>query len=104
SDLRGLQAAGWDVPSPPASMFAWIPVPPQFEQLGSLEFSKLLLKEAKVAVSAGVGFGEYGEGYLRVALVENRHRIRQAARNIKTFLARHHNGIDEDQAKRAVAS
>jgi len=102
--IRGLRGAGWDVPSPAASMFAWIPVPPQFEELGSLEFSKLLLKEAKVAVSAGVGFGEYGEGYLRVALVENKHRIRQAVRNIKSFLARHHNGIDAEQAKRAVAS
>ena len=63
-----------------------------------------LLKQAKVAVSPGVGFGEYGEGYVRIALVENKHRIRQAVRNIKTFLARHHNGIDTDQAKRAVAS
>src|SRR5690606_20726079 len=102
--VRGLQAAGWDVPSPPASMFAWVPIPPQFQELGSLEFSKLLLKEAKVAVSAGVGFGEYGEGYLRVALVENKHRIRQAVRNIKSFLARHHNGIDTERADRAVAS
>ena len=102
--VRGLRGAGWDVPSPAASMFAWIPVPPQFEELGSLEFSKLLLKDAKVAVSAGVGFGEYGEGFLRVALVENKHRIRQAVRNIKGFLTRYHNGIDAEQARRAVAS
>ncbi|MGE5145112.1 MAG: LL-diaminopimelate aminotransferase [Candidatus Eiseniibacteriota bacterium] len=102
--IRGLNGAGWEVPSPAASMFAWVPVPPQFEAMGSLEFSKLLLKEAKVAVSAGVGFGEYGEGYLRVALVENKHRLRQAVRNIKSFLTRYHNGIDAEEAKRAVAS
>jgi alanine-synthesizing transaminase len=102
--IRGLNGAGWEVPSPAASMFAWVPVPPQFEAMGSLEFSKLLLKEAKVAVSAGVGFGEYGEGYLRVALVENKHRLRQAVRNIKSFLTRYHNGIDTEEARRAVAS
>ena len=78
-------AAGWDVPSPEATMFAWAPL----ADLGSVEFSKLLLKEANVAVSPGLGFGEYGEGYVRLALVENRHRIRQAARNIKKFLASH---------------
>jgi alanine-synthesizing transaminase len=102
--IRGLNGAGWEVPSPAASMFAWVPVPPQFEAMGSLEFSKLLLKEAKVAVSAGVGFGEYGEGYLRVALVENKHRLRQAVRNIKSFLTRYHNGIDTEETRRAVAS
>ncbi len=80
-------AAGWDVPSPEASMFAWAPLPPALADFGSVEFSKLLLKEANVAVSPGLGFGEYGEGYVRLALVENRHRIRQAARNIKKFLA-----------------
>ncbi len=80
-------AAGWDVPSPEASMFAWAPLPPALADLGSVKFSKLLLKEANVAVSPGLGFGEYGEGYVRLALVENRHRIRQAARNIKKFLA-----------------
>ena len=68
-------------------MFAWAPIPEQFRQLGSLEFSKLLIEKADVAVSPGVGFGEYGEGYVRIALVENEHRIRQAARNIKKFLA-----------------
>ncbi len=86
--VQGLAAAGWEVPSPPATMFAWAPVPPAFAELGSLEFSKLLLSEAKVAVSPGVGFGEYGEGYLRLALVENEHRIRQALRNVKPFLRR----------------
>ena len=80
-------AAGWDVPSPPATMFAWAPLPDACAAAGSLEFSKLLLQEAKVAVSPGIGFGEYGEGYVRLALVENRQRIRQAARNIKAFLA-----------------
>ena len=68
-------------------MFAWAPLPAAFANLGSLEFSKLLLSEANVAVSPGIGFGEYGEGYCRLALVENTQRIRQAVRNIKLFLA-----------------
>ena len=68
-------------------MFAWVPLPQRFANMGSMEFAKLLLGEAKVAVSPGIGFGEYGEGYLRVALVENRQRIRQATRNIKAFLS-----------------
>ncbi len=84
--VEGLAAAGWQVPSPPATMFAWAPVPPDFAELGSLGFSKLLLSEAKVAVSPGVGFGEHGEGHLRFALVENQQRIRQALRGIKSFL------------------
>lgn len=84
--VEGLRASGWWVPSPPATMFLWAPVPPQFAAMGSLEFSKLLLRHAKVAVSPGVGFGEYGEGFVRFALVENRQRIRQACRNIKAFL------------------
>jgi alanine-synthesizing transaminase len=79
--------AGWPIPAPPATMFAWAPLPEKFRDLGSLEFSKLLLEKADVAVSAGVGFGEYGEGFVRIALVENEQRIRQAARNIKKFLA-----------------
>jgi alanine-synthesizing transaminase len=78
--------AGWDIPSPEASMFAWAPLPPKFTHLGSVEFSKLLMKEACVAVSPGVGFGENGEGFVRMALVENEQRIRQAARNLKTLL------------------
>jgi len=85
--VKGLEGAGWDVPNPAASMFAWAPLPPAFRHLGSNEFAKLLLKEAKVAVSPGIGFGEYGEGYVRIALVENVHRIRQAVRNIKAFFA-----------------
>ncbi len=84
--VEGLRQAGWEVPSPPATMFAWAPLPARFKEMGSLAFSKLLLEEANVAVSPGVGFGEYGEGFVRIALVENRHRLRQAARNIKQFL------------------
>ncbi len=79
--------AGWDIPSPPATMFAWAPIPEKFKALGSLEFSKLLLEKADIAVSPGVGFGEYGEGHVRLALVENEHRIRQAARSLRKFLA-----------------
>jgi alanine-synthesizing transaminase len=84
--IEGLLQAGWDVPSPPATMFAWAPLPPRFREMGSLAFSKLLLEEANVAVAPGVGFGEYGEGFVRIALVENRQRLRQATRNIKQFL------------------
>ncbi|WP_011581258.1 MULTISPECIES: LL-diaminopimelate aminotransferase [Chelativorans] len=79
--------AGWQVPPPPATMFAWAPIPEPFRQLGSLEFSKLLVEKADVAVAPGIGFGEHGDDYVRIALVENEHRIRQAARNIKRFLA-----------------
>ena len=79
--------AGWDLPAPPATMFAWAPIPTQFANLGSLGFSKLLLSEAQVAVSPGLGFGEYGDGFVRIALVENRQRIRQAARNLKQFFS-----------------
>jgi alanine-synthesizing transaminase len=84
--VRGLAAAGWEVPSPDGSMFAWAPIPPRFAGLGSVKFSKLLLARAKVAVSPGLGFGEHGEGFVRIALVENTHRLRQAARNIRMFL------------------
>lgn len=79
--------AGWDVPAPAATMFAWVPIPERFKALGSLEFSKLLVEMADVAVAPGIGFGEHGDDYVRIALVENEHRIRQAARNIKRFLA-----------------
>ena len=79
--------SGFPVPPPPATMFAWAPVPEPFKEIGSVEFAKLLIEKASVAVSPGVGFGEYGEGFIRIALVENEHRIRQAARNIKKFLA-----------------
>jgi alanine-synthesizing transaminase len=79
--------AGWTIPAPAASMFAWAPIPEPFKHLGSLEFSKLLIEHADVAVAPGVGFGEHGDDFVRVALVENEHRIRQAARNIKRFLS-----------------
>jgi alanine-synthesizing transaminase len=78
--------AGWSIPAPRASMFAWSPIPEPFVSLGSVEFSKLLVEKAEVAVSPGTGFGERGEGYVRIALVENEQRIRQAARNVRRFL------------------
>ncbi len=78
--------AGWEVPPPRASMFAWAPLPETFRTLGTIEFAKLLVEQASVAVSPGIGFGEHGEGYVRIALVENEQRIRQAARNIRRFL------------------
>jgi alanine-synthesizing transaminase len=78
--------AGWTIPPPRASMFAWAPIPDPFQPLGSLEFSTILVEKAEVAVSPGVAFGEHGEGYVRIALVENEQRIRQAARNIRRFL------------------
>lgn len=84
--VKGLHQAGWMVPSPNASMFVWAEIPEQFRHLGSLEFAKLLMKEAKVAVSPGIGFGEYGDSHVRFGLVENTQRIRQATNNIKLFL------------------
>ena len=85
--VEGMAQAGWHIPVPQASMFAWAPVPEPFRHLGCMEFSKLLLTEAEVAVSPGTGFGEAGEGFVRIALVENKHRIRQAVRNVRTFFA-----------------
>ncbi len=84
--VESFSRAGWDVPSPSASMFAWSPIPAPFQDMGSVEFSKLLVEKASVAVSPGTGFGERGEGFVRIALVENEQRIRQAARNIRRFL------------------
>jgi alanine-synthesizing transaminase len=81
--------AGWDVPPPQATMFAWAKIPPPFEGMKSLEFSTLLLQEADIAVSPGIGFGEYGDDYVRLALVENEQRVRQAGRNLKRFLDEH---------------
>ncbi|HTK72077.1 MAG TPA: LL-diaminopimelate aminotransferase [Croceibacterium sp.] len=78
--------AGWDIPPPPASMFAWVPLPPSLRHMGSLEFAKQLLTHAEVAVAPGVGFGEQGEGFVRIAMVENEQRLRQAARNVKRYL------------------
>jgi alanine-synthesizing transaminase len=88
----GLNAAGWPVESPKATMFVWARVPEPYREMGSLEFSKKLLEEAKVAVSPGVGFGEYGEGYVRFGLIENEHRTRQAIRNIKRMMKQDGNG------------
>jgi alanine-synthesizing transaminase len=85
--VQSMGRAGWDIPPPPASMFAWAPLPDAYREIGSLQFSKLLMEEAHVAVAPGVGFGEYGEGFVRIGLVENEHRIRQAARNVKKFIA-----------------
>jgi alanine-synthesizing transaminase len=94
--IKGLAAAGWDVPSPAGSMFAWAPIPERFAHLGSVGFSKLLLAKAKVAVAPGIGFGEYGDGHVRIALVENAHRLRQAIRNIRGFLQADNGGpVDE---------
>src|SRR6187399_1079216 len=84
--IESFGRAGWTIPSPAASMFAWSPIPEPFRELGSVEFSKLLVEKAEVAVSPGTGFGERGEGFVRIALVENEQRIRQAARNIRRFL------------------
>jgi alanine-synthesizing transaminase len=85
--IEGLNQASWQIPVPEATMFAWAPLPKPYAHLGSLAFSKLLLQHAKVAVSPGVGFGEYGDTHVRIAIVENRQRIRQATRNMKSFIA-----------------
>ncbi|WP_043339895.1 LL-diaminopimelate aminotransferase [Belnapia moabensis] len=84
--VKGLRQAGWETPSPEGSMFLWAPIPEKFRHLGSVEFSKLLLARAKVAVAPGLGFGEHGDGHVRIALVENNQRIRQALRGIRSFL------------------
>ncbi len=84
--VESFTRAGWPIPAPEASMFAWAPIPERLASLGSLEFSKLLIEKADVAVAPGIGFGEHGDGYVRIALVENEQRIRQAARNIRRFL------------------
>lgn len=89
--VESFHRAGWDVPSPEATMFAWAPIPEQYKHLGSLAFSKLLIEKADVAVSPGIGFGEQGDDYVRIALVENEHRLRQAARNIKRFFSEEKN-------------
>ena len=84
--IDSMDRIGWTIPSPPATMFAWAPLPVEFKKIGSMAFSKILLQEASVAVAPGIGFGEYGEGYVRLGLVENEHRIRQASRNVKSIL------------------
>jgi alanine-synthesizing transaminase len=95
--VKSMKGAGWDIPAPPASMFAWAQIPEAYREAGSMLFSKLLIEEAGVAVAPGVGFGEYGEGFVRIGLVENEHRIRQAARNVKKFIT----NADEILAKAA---
>jgi alanine-synthesizing transaminase len=92
--IEGLNAAGWKLAAPSASMFAWAPIPKEFAELGSLAFSKLLLTQANVAVSPGIGFGEHGDAHVRIALVENKHRIRQAIRNIRQVMADPERAID----------
>ena len=84
--VTGLKRAGWPVEKPRGSMFVWAPIPERFRAIGSLEFSKLLLEKAQLAVSPGIGFGPLGEGFVRFALVENDQRIRQATRAIGQFL------------------
>lgn len=84
--VSGLARAGWDIPEPPATMFAWAPIPERFKQMGSLEFAKFLIQEAKVAVSPGIGFGKLGDDHVRFALVENEHRIRQAIKGIRRVM------------------
>jgi alanine-synthesizing transaminase len=85
--VESFAKAGWTIPNPSASMFAWAPLPEKFAHLGSVEFSKRLMEEAEIAVAPGLGFGEYGDGFIRIGLVENEQRIRQAARNLKKFLS-----------------
>jgi alanine-synthesizing transaminase len=101
--IQGLAAAGWEVPAPAATMFVWAPLPERFAGLGSLAVSKLLLSEAKVAVSPGVGFGEHGDDHVRFALVENEHRTRQAIRNIKGFLKSSDKTLEETEGRKLAS-
>ena len=91
----GLNAIGWLVEKPKATMFVWAPIPEQFKEMGSLEFSKLLLKEAKVAVSPGIGFGDYGDDHVRFGLIENEHRTRQAVRGIRDMFKKHNIEVED---------
>jgi alanine-synthesizing transaminase len=100
--ITSMARAGWDVPEPSASMFAWAPVPEAFREAGSMAFAKLLMEKASIAVAPGVAFGEHGEGYVRIGLVENEHRIRQAARNVRRFLdqaGQHLSSLPSETAK-----
>ncbi|MCI0752910.1 LL-diaminopimelate aminotransferase [Teichococcus vastitatis] len=97
--VRGLKQSGWDVPVPEAGMFVWAEIPERFRHLGSVEFSKLLLARAKVAVAPGLGFGEHGDSHVRIAMVENTHRIRQALRGIRAFLQTDNGGPAELTAR-----
>ena len=102
--VKAMELAGWEIPSSPATMFAWAPVPAPFQDVGSLEFSKLLVEHAQVAVAPGVGFGEFGEGFVRIAVVENEQRIRQAARNVRRFLSQAEELLDQQANKQAAIS
>lgn len=99
--IKGLHSAGWMVQEPKASMFIWAKLPEQYAELGSFDFAKLLLDQAEVAVAPGIGFGEYGDNYVRIALVENKQRLRQAVRNIKAFLAKDAEKIKKELKKAA---
>ncbi|MFK5914018.1 MAG: alanine transaminase [Woeseiaceae bacterium] len=92
---EGLTAIGWHVEKPKATMFVWAPIPEEFKEMGSIEFSKLLLKEAKVAVSPGIGFGDYGDDHVRFGLIENEHRTRQAVRGIRDMFKKHNIEVGE---------
>ncbi|MCW8971510.1 MAG: aminotransferase class I/II-fold pyridoxal phosphate-dependent enzyme, partial [Rhodospirillales bacterium] len=98
--VEGLTSAGWALPSPAATMFAWAPIPPAFQHLGSVEYSKLLLREARVAVSPGIGFGEHGDGHVRFGLIENLHRTRQAIRSVKAFLNNYDKVLEEADGRK----
>jgi alanine-synthesizing transaminase len=102
--IEGLRQAGWEVPTPDGTMFVWAPIPPAFLSVGSFAFSKLLLEQANVAVSPGIGFGEYGEGFVRIALVENRQRLRQATRNIKAFFSGRNELVERRRRDRDLAA
>jgi alanine-synthesizing transaminase len=101
--VDAMARAGWHIPPPPATMFAWAPVPALFADIGSMAFSKILLREAEVAVAPGIGFGEYGEGYVRLGLVENEHRIRQAARGVRRVMQNAPALLDKYRAEEAAA-
>jgi alanine-synthesizing transaminase len=84
--IHGLKRVGWEVEKPKGTMFVWAEIPKPFKKMGSIDFAKLLLREGKVAISPGIGFGEYGEGFVRFALVENENRIKQAVKGIQNVL------------------
>ena len=100
--IESMSIAGWKIPVPNSTMFAWAPIPPLFENKGSVQFSKILLKEAKVAVAPGLAFGEHGDGYVRISLVENRQRIRQAARNVRALLSENDEEFENLSNKKAI--
>ncbi len=102
--IESFGRAGWEIPEPKASMFAWAPIPEPFREMGSLEFSLRLIKEAHVAVAPGAGFGEHGDAFVRLALVENEQRIRQAARNVRKFLEANGVKVKPEKAPKAEAS